>query len=489
MFTNFSSTLSGFLQQSLTQAAQSASARAAGLNDATHLALKVLQTRDAGAIAGASWVAFNGLRGVLRQGSPVDAEKLPPPAEGFRFANQQPVALQLLRATLGHEHVAYNLWGLYETFRSIGIAQGEYARIVGLRRYFEDYLTIVADGTSRLPGDDRFVEVVRALYAEWVMRYARSNGLNVRFEGTEKIPAKGHVVYALAPHVAIYPDFFLTYADHRLVPVADAYNFRDNPGSKISGVSLVVDKTSLPLVDREDPLNEARTQHLFDASLKHGLRPAWFINGGRVARMYRDDGSSSRPSVRGNSPDAKKPERYFQTGGVFANALGLAKKSGEPVTILVATLRGTECMPKVARKFPFIQRNRSGGELVYRVVEAIVINPTDSTKKVLEIDRKISQIARQDLEDDAYLTEFVLEWGRKRGREEAAQRFTQRAATHDALYTAVARIACIPPSMAERDRFIESLMELVFLEELPEKRQVSTLLAEVTETFKKAQYI
>jgi hypothetical protein len=475
----------GILSSTVSQAAVQAS----GLNDAARMALQVLQTRDIGSIAGASWVAFNGLRGVLRRESPVDAAKLPLREDGFRFADRPPIALQLLRAALGQEHVAYNLWGLYETFRSVGVAQGEYARIVGLKKYFADYLAIVADGTARLPGEPRFVEAVHALYSEWVMRYARSNGLNVRFEGTEKIPAKGHVVYALAPHVAIYPDFFFTYADPMLVPVADAYNFRDNPGSKISGVSLVVDKTSLPLVDREDPLNEERTQHLFDTSLKHGLRPAWFINGGRVARMYRDDGSLARPSVRGNSPDAKKPDRYFQTGGVFSNALGLAKKSREPVTILVATLRGTECMPKVARKFPFIQRNRSGGEVVYRVVDAIVINPTESIKKSVEIDRRITQLVRQDLDDDAYLEEYVSEWGRKRGREDAVTRFHQRAAANDGFYTIVARTACIPPSQAERNRYIESLFSLVFQQEDPDKKQVSTLLAEVTESFKKAQYL
>lgn len=480
---SFSGNLLGF-QQSVTQAAQ-----AAGINDAARLALQVLQTRDVGSIAGASWVAFNGLRGILRQESPVDATKLPPPSEGFRFANQQPVLLQLLRATLGHEHVVYNLLGLYETFRSIGAAQGEYARLVGLRQYFEDYLTIVADGTSRLPADDRFIDAIHDLYAEWVMRYARSNGLNVRFEGTEKIPAKGHVVYALAPHVAIYPDFFLTYADPMLVPVADAYNFRDNPGSKISGVSLVVDKTSLPLVDRENPNDEARAEHLLTASLKHNMRPAWFINGGRVARSYRDDGSPDRPGLYANSPDAKKPERYVQTGGVFANALSLAKKSGQEVTILVATLRGTDCMPKVARKFPFIQRNRSGGEIVYRVVEAITIKPTDSVKKILEIDRKITQIVRQDLEIDAYLAEVAGEWGRQRSREGTAGRFAARGQSNDGYFIIADRIRSIPPTMSERSRYIQALLELVHRDPAPEKKEVSELLSQVTETFKKAQYI
>jgi len=479
-------TLSGFsnlLQTSLTQAVQ-----ATGLNTAASLAARVLETRDAGAIAGAGWVALNGLRGVLRSGSPVNLDRLPPASEGFRFADQQPVVLQLLRATLGHDHVAYNLWGLYETFRSIGIAQGEYARIVGIRQYFEDYLAIVADGTARTPADDRFIEAIHGLYSEWVMRYARSNGMNVRFEGTEKIPAKGHVVYALAPHVAIYPDFFLTYADPMLVPVADAFNFRDNPDSKIAGVSLVVDKLSLPLVDRQNPTDEARSNHLMDASIKHGLRPAWFINGGRVARMYRNDGTLVRPSIRANSPDEKKAERFFQTGGVFANALGVAKKSGQPVTILVATLRGTDCMPKIARKFPFIQKNRSGGEVLYRVVEAITIEPTTSMKKILEIDRKITQIVRKDLEDDAYLTSFFADWAHERSRTDLIEEFEPKAVSQDALYTIVARIACVPPSMAERQQFIDRLFALVASEAI-DKNEVNTLLNEVTEVFKKAQYL
>jgi hypothetical protein len=55
-----------------------------------------------------------------------------------------------------------------------------------------------------------------------------------------------------------------------MVPVADLFNFRDNPGSRKFGMALIVDLIRLPLIDRRDRNNAV-------ACMKQNLR-----SGGRA---------------------------------------------------------------------------------------------------------------------------------------------------------------------------------------------------------------
>jgi len=474
--------IASFLNQAVSRIAPTGA-----LGAAVDLARQVAATRDAGAIAGAAWVAYNGLSGIVRPAPPPSSRSFPAVSDGIRFADDPNAFNNFLFHRFGDEHVLYNLIGLAQTFRAMGKAMGYYAHEVGFETYLRTYLETL-NGRDRLPISDELrgaqrsvLEKVGLLYSEWVMRYAAANGWNVRFCGVEKIPAKGRVVYAIAPHSAIYPDFFFTFADHRMVPVADLFNFRDNPSSRKFGMALIVDLIRLPLIDRRNDRNALRCmKQIRDAAIEHNYRPGWFINGGRVPPAYNDDGTLARPGYYSNVIDIEKPRVYVQATGAVANAIDIAKATNEPVTVVVLTISGAECMRKISRDFPFIQPNRVGGDIVYEVADSLTV-VGDDRKRRGELGEKVDRIARENLAIDLYLREVVQQWGLKRGDIEAGRLFDQRASA-DAAYRILAdRIRSIRPSNYARTRFIHRLLNAVTAATPPTTAEIDAFLQEVSQ--------
>src|SRR5262249_55456630 len=153
----------------------------------------------------------NGLRGILRFSESPAGQNPTPVKDGLRFADRPPMTHEILVSLFGQEHVVYNLLGLIQTFRSVGRMMGHYAHQVGFEEYLKTYAeTLNGKDRFRLPAERaelqrKLIDTAAREYGEWVMQYARANGWNVRFRGLDKIPEKGRVVYALAPHSAIYP--------------------------------------------------------------------------------------------------------------------------------------------------------------------------------------------------------------------------------------------------------------------------------------------
>ncbi|HSA60422.1 MAG TPA: hypothetical protein VLJ37_12150 [bacterium] len=464
------------------------------LGAAVDLARQVAATRDASSIAGAAWVAYNGLTGIVRAPSVPSSRRFPPVSDGIRFADDPNLANDILFRAFGDEHVLYNLIGLAQTFRAMGNAMGHYAHEVGFETYLRTYMDTLSNGnrlaiSEELKGAQRSVlEKVGVIYSDWVMKYAAANGWNVRFRGVEKIPPEGkRVVYAMAPHSAIYPDFFFTYADHRMVPVADLFNFRDNPSSRKFGMALIVDLIRLPLIDRRNPRNAIQCmKQIRDAAIEYNYRPGWFINGGRVPPAYEDDGTLARPGYYSNVIDIEKPRIYVQATGAVANAIDIARETDEPVTVVVVTISGAECMRKISGDFPFIQPNTIGGDIVYEVADSFQVTG-DDRKRRGELGEKVDRIARENLAIDLYLREVVQQWGLKRGDVEAGRLFDQRASTDVAYRILADRIRSIRPSNHARTRFIHRLLNLVTAEAPPATSEIDAFLQEVSQAVLDAQ--
>lgn len=463
------------------------------LGAAVDLARQLAATGDAKAVAGAAWVAYNGLTGIVRAPSVPSSKRFPDVREGIRYADTPRLANDILFRAFGDEHVLYNLIGLAQTFRAMGNAMGHYAHEVGFETYLRTYMDTLSNGdrlaiSEKLKGAQRsLLERIGLIYSDWVMKYAAANGWNVRFRGVDRIPPQGRVVYAIAPHSAIYPDFFFTFADRRMVPVADLFNFRDNPSSRKFGMALIVDLIRLPLIDRRNPRNAIQCmKQIRDAAIDYNYRPGWFINGGRVPPAWEDDGTLARPGYYSNVIDIEKPRTYVQATGAVANAVDIAQKTGEPVSVVVVTISGAECMRKIARDFPFIQPNHVGGDIVYEVVDSFTVTG-DDRKKRGELGEKVDRIVRQSLAIDVYLREVVQRWGLKRGDIEAGRLFDNRAAEEIAYRILADRIRSIRPSNHARTRFIQRLLNAVTAETPPATAEIDALLREVSQAVLEAQ--
>lgn len=479
--------LTGLLNQIATRVAP-----AVGLGTTVDLARQVAASGDPKAIAGAAWVAYNGLSGIIRPASLPDGTSFPSVSSGIRYADRPPVLNDILFRGFGEEHVLYNLIGLAQTFRSMGNIMGHYAHEVGFETFIRTYRQTLSGGerldiSEELRGaQQHLLERVGLFYADWVMKYAAANGWNVRFRGLDKIPEAGkRAVYAIAPHSAIYPDFFFTYADHRMVPVADLFNFRDNPSSRAFGMALIVDLIRLPLIDRRDGRNALKCmKQICDAAIEYNYRPGWFINGGRVPPAYNDDGTLARPGYYSNVIDIKKPRTYVQATGAVANAVDIAMKSNDPVEVVILTISGAECMRKITRDFPFIQPNRIGGDIVYEVADSFTVTGADRPHRTA-LGEKVDRIARESLAIDLYLREVVQQWGIKRGDLEAGRLFDQRSANDNAYSILADRIRSIRPSNHARTRYVHRLLD--YVENPPKKEVLDVFLAEVSQAVLDAQ--
>jgi hypothetical protein len=160
------------------------------------LVRQVAATRDPLAIAGAAFVAYNGLNGILRTPTVPSSDRFPAVSEGIRFADSPPLANDVLFRALGREHVAYNLIGLAQTFGAMGNAMEHYAHEVGFETYLRTYMDTLSNGdrlaiSEELKGAQRSVlEKVGVIYSDWVMKYAGRQRLERPLPRFGKDPAR-----------------------------------------------------------------------------------------------------------------------------------------------------------------------------------------------------------------------------------------------------------------------------------------------------------
>lgn len=460
---------------------------------------------------GASWVALNGLSGVIRgrlsssprAGSHQTANWEVPP--DLHFAENIPGYYQFLIDKLGSEHVFYNLLALGVTAASVGDALGDYAATVGLRQYFADYLKSLQEGFERLPPNDKFIESSRAKYAQWAVRYAKAHRLDVLCQGREKIPKEGPAVLAFFSHDTIFPNFLYPYFDPRVVYVADADNFRDNLKSRRSGFALMGDGFGQGLVDRrysgieeeQQKINE-RNKVLLNQMVENGAiygnRYAWFPNGMRVPIAEDDEGRQTRSGFFSSVVDLDHPRYYVQSGGVALNAVRLAARVNRPVKLMILTIRGAEfVMPNKSKKPPYIQENGVGKTIIHRVVKVLEVPvPEDDSSKnkrmtaaglMASFGRQITQIAREDLEIDSYLADVVEDWGRKMGFTGTREKFLERGEKDEGFFLNTDRIRSIPASIPhrrrQREEAIEEHLRLIHSDAVPSKKDLDPFLVHV----------
>ncbi len=437
--------------------------------------------------------------------------------EGLSFATHPSPIGRFLPTLFGSQSAVFNHLGLKDVVLVNGSTLAHYGLQVGVEKFCEDYQGVATDPDSRIPIDPQFLPEAQLHRVNWIRKYAQTHNIDVRFEGTHLIPPPGElVVYVVVAHSSIWPDMFLTYVDQSATYVTDEYNFRTNKFAIKSGFGLLTDIAGWPLVARPsketgdadadrasqklvDQRNETLFSHLIDASIKHGIRPAWFVHGGRVETAYDDDGALARAGYYSRVVNPKAPRQYLQMGGAVGNAVQLARKAGKPVKVLIVRVEGAEkVMPKWSANAPFLQDNIAGGRVTYRFVEGMEVPvPADdrvSRRLMVELNRKLPDLFRQipwigrtGETIDQYLARVVDQWGKKDGRshiKDTKEKFLARAVKDEAYFIIADRIRSLDPknraTRARREFAIECLLDLVHAAGEPSRKQVDALLVEVS---------
>ncbi len=350
---------------------------------------------------------------------------------GVRFADSNTPVDQFWQHLFSEEHVGWNALGLATTLQAAGVSLSHYGQEVGLRAFIKNYQRTLQE-IDRLPVHSReSLDTLREDFATWALRYAKANRLNVNFNGMDQIGEDDPVVYAIAPHSSIFPDFLLSIADPKIGFVADDYNFRGNDTAKRLGFALLFDALGQPLADRDDDArSKLFVKEMIENAVKYQTRAAWFIHGTRVPEAMDILGRQQRAGFFSAIPDPKDPSKYIRVGGAVANAIGLAQRLDKPVKLVLVTMEGAEfVMPKRTKSFPFIQSNRSGQTVSYDVAQVYTVEPTAGRREVATLGRKLIADARVATAIDPYLQGLVGEWGQVFGNSHAAEQLAERGAT------------------------------------------------------------
>ncbi len=426
-------------------------------------------------------------------------DRILPPIDGPRqellFAGKRSLARVGLEGLFGAEHKAYSAIGVGANVYAIALAMAHYAMLVGARDFISQYCRHAAT-QEHLPVDSNgFIGIARRHFLHGIEIYARALGLDVVIEGKEMIPRDGMVIQLAANHSSIFPDFLFAWADERFAPVADVDNFSYDWLARRSGAALYFDLLGLPFIKREKRGDKAGgdaqrratatdelSQRLISLMTELGVRPIFFGQGGRTPTAYNDDGSQAPAGFYGNAPDRRKPEVYFQAGGVIIAASRVARKTGRDVSLVLVSMKGGEMvMPKhAAKSFPFVGTARVGQRVVYRVVDVITISPEE--RRLGAIAARATDLLRRDLGIDAYLEEVVGKWAALEGKPELGAQYARLAADDERLRIIADRIRSVHPRSPKRAIFSRQLLGLIceLAEGSVDGDALSEMLAEVT---------
>lgn len=428
--------------------------------------------------------------------------RLDAPRPELRFASGRSRGRDTMRALFGVDHRAHSAAGLATNAAALYSGLVHYALQAGTEEFLARYLGSALSRRFVPVDDNRFILTARRHFLYSIELYAAALGLDVLFEGTERIPAEGPVVYIAANHASIFPDFLFAWADPAALPVADAVNFSYNLGARLFGAALFFDLLGLPLVSRAKAPggerdqaamtgNDALGARLFELVSRHGVRPIFFAQGGRVPTAYDDGGEQARAGFYASSPDPRRPDVYFQPGGALIAASRIANEANMPVSLIALSMQGNErVMPKNrARKFPFFGATRMNQRLTYRVVDVMSVEPGE--RKLSAIAGRAREAIRRDLKIDEFLEEVVGRWALAAERPAAAEAFRKAAMLDERLFVIADRIRCIHPGLEQRALFTEALLDILELRDRSGRvppSAISPLLAHVTAAVKRFEY-
>lgn len=301
-----------------------------------------------------------------------------------------------LSRVFGEEHTVYNLLSLGATVETAYEVLARYAWARGLDQLqsdmhfmgkgfkvsLEDSSLSIEERYPRLKPDPLVIQMMRGRMMRLSRFMAAIHSMDLNFVGTENIPPDGkNCVYIVITHSSIGPDFLLPLVDPYVMYAADEENFRQSQRLRDLKVSVVVDRTGYPVVDRSGDINRNRRffNDLVQMGVNHKTRVAWFIHGTRSFVLYNDNGKQVPTNFY--APYRKKSAghdvwKFHYLMGAVENAIQLAKETQKPTSIVPVDLSGTEfVMPNWTSKTPFIQPNRTGQKVVYRFHKPLEIQP------------------------------------------------------------------------------------------------------------------
>ena len=231
--------------------------------------------------------------------------------------------------------------------------------------------------------------------------------MNVIFEGFEQIPTDAPVVYVMAPHSTIYPDFMASIADRYLMPVAAIENFRNNSVARRFGFAAIADRAGFPMLDRENPGDRGLLTYILKAT-ELGLHPGFFVQSGRGLPGTLNNGQAAPAGLYSRIIDLNRPEQYIQTTGALVTAGQAASKATDKTAyIAVMTIEGADrVMPPVSHQAPFDQVTRAGQTVRFKV-EKVIPYQIKLRRKTNE---EIEALLRERVGTDRMLRTQVEEW-------------------------------------------------------------------------------
>jgi 1-acyl-sn-glycerol-3-phosphate acyltransferase len=382
---------------------------------------------------------------------------------------------------------------------ALSLALVDFAMHTGLREFMAKQSAYARSKDLIDVRENYFLELAKRHFLHGIDVYAKALALDVIFEGRENVPDQGIVFYLAANHASIFSDFLFSWLDPAAAPVADVENTNFNRAARKVGAALYFDLLGLPFIKRpgaegEDDRHarmssaDALSKRLTELVAIHGVRPIFFGQGGRVPTAYDDHGNQARAGFYSNAPDPKKPDVYFQAGGVIAAAAKLARQSGRPVSLGLVSLRGSEMiMPKdVAPSFPFFAPARSGQTITYRIVDVVKIEPFQ--KGLSKLAKRAVEALKRDLEIDPYLESVVATWAQDAGKERLGDAFAETAQKDERFYIIADRLRSIHPRYPERRHFKARLLNTVGARGGASEEEIRKLLAAVTRTAKRYEY-
>jgi len=171
---------------------------------------QMIKERDLPGIAGAAWVAANGLRGIVAPPKIPDIDGPALARQGLHFASDPTILNEVLFRTFGPESSVYRRLALLQTFRALGQILANVSHEVGLREYFDIYAkTLTGDERFRFGEEERerqkkLLDDSVKIYQDWIVSAAKIYGWDVDYVGFDQVSEMiGYFVGAVEPHGAL----------------------------------------------------------------------------------------------------------------------------------------------------------------------------------------------------------------------------------------------------------------------------------------------
>lgn len=359
--------------------------------------------------------------------------------------------------------IRYNLAGLEQTMEMLSLCIWRHIRVEGWNETYKS-LSATLKSKAHAPVSPKYLQEFDVLIRQWALRWARANKINVRFENVEaleKIPKGAPVVWTAFPHSSIYPDFLFWIEFPRVRFVADVKNFHDHPYARLLG--WILDVVGNPFVDRDPKTGPERNKLLYPIltgnMMNYGTEPLFFMQGTRASRRFDDDGSLLPPTIYSAIASMEYPDRYYNPLGTAETVFQATAAFGRPAYVPVIIIEGGgEIMPKIAKYPPFIQPDRAGGTVTYRIADILEVPPLQrppTQKDRVKLGIQVFEAARKKMgpkANDEALKQDFSKWAEEERKPHLIAEFARRAERNQDYYGLVARIESIHPKLPGRER-------------------------------------